>query len=133
MKAIDTNVLVRFITNDDAKQAKLTYQLFKQTEENNEKLFVSLLVVLEVIWVLQSVYDASNTETLTTFSDLLLMPVLHFESETVMQNFVESAHNTKFDLSDLLIAHAAHSFECQSVLTFDKKAAKFKYFELLKI
>ena len=56
--------MVRFITNDDAKQGKLIYQLFKQTEENNEKLFVPLLVVLEVIWVLQSVYEASNTEIL---------------------------------------------------------------------
>ncbi len=36
------------------------------------------------------------------------------------------------DLSDLLIAHVAHAFDCQLILTFDKKASKFKYFELLK-
>ncbi len=132
MKAIDTNILIRFITKDDDKQAQLIYQLFKQAEEKNEKLFVPLLVILEVIWVLESNYESSNSEILATLSDLLLMPILLFESEEVVKNFIDSAHNTKFDLSDLLIAHSAHSFDCQSILTFDKKASKFKYFELLK-
>jgi predicted nucleic-acid-binding protein len=121
MKAIDTNILIRFITKDDDKQAQLVYQLFKQTEEINGKLFVPLLVVLEVIWVLESSYD------------LLAMPILQFESETILQNFIDSAQNhLNLDLSDLLIAHVAHAFDCQSILTFDKKASKFKYFELLK-
>jgi predicted nucleic-acid-binding protein len=132
MKAIDTNILIRFITKDDENQANLIYQLFKQTEEKNDQLFVPLLVVLEVIWVLQSCYGVSNADILSTFSDLLLMPILLFESEEVIRNFIDSAYNTKFDLSDVLIAHSAHSSDCQSVLTFDKTASKFKYFELLK-
>lgn len=94
-----------------------------------------LLVVLEVIWVLQSVYEVSNAGILTTFSDLLSMPVLLFESEEVVRNFIDSACNTAcnttFDLSDILIAHSSHLSGCQSILTFDKKASKFKYFELL--
>ncbi len=132
MKAIDTNILIRFITKDDEKQAQLVYQLFKKSEENNEKLFVPILVVLEVIWVLQSVYGISNADILSIFSDLLLMPIFLFESEEVVRNFIDSAQNTKFDLSDLLIAHSAYSSDCQPVLTFDKTASKFKYFELLK-
>ena len=132
MKAIDTNILIRFITKDDDKQAKLVYQLFKQTEQTEEKLFIPLLVVLEAIWVLESGYAISNENIIAIFADLLLMPVLLFESETVVQNFIDSAKNTKFDLSDLLIANSAHSFDCDSLFTFDKKAAKFKYFELLK-
>ena len=62
MKAIDTNILVRFITKDDENQAKLVYQLFKQTEQTEQKLFVPLLVVLEVIWVLQSAYQTPDLE-----------------------------------------------------------------------
>lgn len=132
MKAIDTNVLIRFITKDDENQAKLVYQLFKQTEKNQHKLFVPLLVVLEVIWVLQSIYETPDSEIVKTFSDLLAMPVLLFESENAIQNFIESAAQTSFDLSDLLIAHSAYASDCESIFTFDKKAAKFKHFELLK-
>ena len=132
MKAVDTNVLIRFIMKDDEKQAKSVYQLFKQSEQNQQPLFVPLLVVLEVIWVLQSVYEIPDADIVQTFSDLLAMPVLSFESENVLENFIESTANTSFDLSDLLIANSAYSSDCESIFTFDKKASKFKYFELLK-
>ena len=132
MKAVDTNILIRFITKDDDKQANLVYKLFKQAEEAQEKLFIPLLVVLEVIWVLQSAYKITDSEITATFTDLLLMPVLLFESESVIQSFIVSAQKINFDLSDLLIAHSANLSDCQTIFTFDKKASKFKYFELLK-
>jgi predicted nucleic-acid-binding protein len=132
MKAVDTNILIRFITKDDENQAKLVYQLFKQAEQTEQKLFVPLLVVLEVIWVLQSIYEILDLEIVKALSDLLAMPVLLFESESVIQNFIDSAIQTKFDLSDLLIAHSVYLSDCESIFTFDKKAAKFEYFELLK-
>ena len=70
MKAIDTNILVRFIMKDDEKQAQSVYQLFKQAEQNQQPIFVPLLVVLEVIWVLQSVYEIPDLDVVKTFSDL---------------------------------------------------------------
>ncbi|SJM89928.1 PilT protein domain protein [Crenothrix polyspora] len=131
MMALDTNVLVRFLVKDDDKQAQLVYQLFKQSEEKQETLFVPLLVVLETIWVLQSVYDIADTDIVLAINDLLLMPVLKFEAQSAIQGFIVSAREVKFDLADLLIAHSAKAFNCQSVFTFDKKAASFKYFQLL--
>lgn len=132
MKAIDTNILIRFITKDNEYQSKLVYKLFKQAEQTEQKLFIPLLVVLEVIWVLQSIYEIPDLEIVKTLSDLLAMPVLLFESENTIQNFIDSASHTKFDLSDLLIAHSAYSSNCESIFTFDKKASKFEHFELLK-
>lgn len=131
MIAIDTNILIRFLVKDDQKQSELVYQRFKQAESENEILFIPLLVVLEVIWVLQTVYEIADNEILSAISELLLVPVLKFEAQTAIRDFVTSAYKTKFDLSDILIAHSAHFSNCQFVLTFDKKASKFKYFELL--
>jgi len=45
MKAVDTNVLVRFLVRDDEKQAKAVYRKFKQAEANKEVLFIPVLVV----------------------------------------------------------------------------------------
>jgi predicted nucleic-acid-binding protein len=59
------------------------------------------------------------------------MPVLKFESQQVMQDFVSTARVDGFDLSDLLIAYSAKISGSQKVLTFDKKAAKFRLFQLL--
>ena len=131
MKALDTNVLVRFLVKDDPEQAQQVYNLFKQAENNQQRLFVPILVVLETIWVLQAVYGVDDKDILSVLNDLLLMPVLLFETQPVLHTFVAAATGNNFDLADLLIAHSARGLHCESVLTFDKKAAKFAGFELI--
>jgi len=129
MKAIDTNILIRFLTGDDEFQTKKVYDIFKKAESEKNELFVPLLVVLEMIWVLESVYEIPRKEILNAIGDLLLMSVLKFEQQPVLQQLIHSAQGNKFDLSDLLIADSARINGCNAVLTFDKKAAGFKFFE----
>jgi len=131
MKAVDTNVLVRFLINDDKRQAAMVHRLFKQAEERKEKLFVPLPVVLEMVWVLESVYEISRHEIIHAVQSMLLMPVLSFEAQSAIQDFVRSAGAGSVGLADLLIAHAARQSGCECVLTFDKKASSFKWFELI--
>lgn len=132
MKALDTNIIVRFLVNDDARQAKAVYNLFKETEGAKGTLFVPLAVVLETIWVLESVYSISRNEIIETFKELLFMPILKFESQPAVQDFVTSAMNSSIDLADLLIAQSAHHSGCDSILTLDKRASKSALFELLR-
>ncbi len=132
MKALDTNVLVRFLVRDEERQAKIIYRRFKQAESDKEVLFVPLLVVLETIWVLDSVYEISRQEILESINELLLMPILEFEAQPAIQSFVSSAEEPKMDLSDLLIAHSSKFSGCECVLTFDKRASKFELFELIR-
>jgi predicted nucleic-acid-binding protein len=129
MKAIDTNILIRFLTGDDEFQTKRVYDIFKKAESEKNELFVPLLVVLEMIWILESVYEIPRKEILNAIGDLLLMSILKFEQQPVLQQFIHSAQGNKFDLSDLLIAHSARINGCNTVLTFDKEAAGFKFFE----
>ncbi len=132
MQGVDTNILIRFLIGDDEQQAKTVYNIFKKAESEKNELFVPLLVVLELIWVLESVYGIPRTEILDSISELLLMPILKFEHQPVLQQFTLSAQANRYDLSDLLIAHSAKIQGCATVLTFDKKASKFKLFELAK-
>lgn len=132
MKAIDTNILVRFLTGDDDLQANKVYSIFKKAESEKIELFVPLLVVLEMIWVLESVYEISRAEILDAIGDLLLMPIFKFDQQPTIQQLIQSAKGNKYDLSDLLIAHSAKINGCEAVLTFDKKASKFNLFELVK-
>ena len=131
MKALDTNVLVRFLVRDDKKQAEIVYRLFKRAESKNEPFFVPLLVVLETIWVLESVYEIPREEIRGSLQKLLLMPILIFEAQSALQRTLSSAQTNKIDLADLLIAHSAKFSNCDGVLTFDKKASKFALFEQL--
>ncbi|MEA1969361.1 MAG: type II toxin-antitoxin system VapC family toxin [Thermodesulfobacteriota bacterium] len=132
MKAIDTNILVRFLIGDDKLQAKKVYTIFKKAESEKKELFVPLLVILEMLWVLESVYEISRREILESISDLLLMSIFKFDQQSALQQFVHSAQGNKYDLSDLLIAHSAKNNGCEAVITFDKKASKFKLFEFAK-
>ena len=132
MKGIDTNILIRFLVGDDKQQTKKVYNIFKKVELDKKELFVPLLVVLELIWVLESVYEVSRPEILDSISELLLMPILKFEHQSALQQFTNSGQGNKYDLSDLLIAHSAKEQGCEAVLTFDKKASKFQLFELAK-
>ena len=131
MKALDTNVLVRFLVRDDKRQAETIYRVFKKAESDREVFFVPLLVVLETVWVLESVYKIPRKEILDSVNELILMPILKFETQSAILNFISSARETKMDLSDLLIAHSAKFSGCECVLTFDKRASNFRLFELL--
>ncbi len=132
MRALDTNALVRFLLKDDERQAETIYRIFKQAESDKEVLFVPLLVVLETVWVLDSVYVIPRQEIIDSINELLLMPILEFEKQPAIQSFISSARETKMDLSDLLIAHSAKFSGCECVLTFDKRASNFGLFELLR-
>ena len=133
MTAADTNVIIRFLVRDDKKQAKLVYRRLKQAESDGTQLFISIAVVLEMIWVLESAYDKSRTEILKAISDMRQMPVFSFEKDEVIERLVNDGQRfSKADLSDILIAHTAQSCGCSKGDTFDKGAATLPFFALLK-
>lgn len=123
MRALDTNVLIRFLVRDDARQANIVYRLFKEAEENKDTLFVPLLVVLEVFWVLESVYEIQRTDILDAIHELILMPILDFEAHSTILHAISQARETRTDLPDLLIAHSARASGSECVLTFDRQAS----------
>jgi len=133
VNALDTNILVRFLIADDEKQALKVHQLFSKTEKNKSELFISILVVIELIWVLESAYNITRKDIVGAIEGMLQMPILKFEHQPTLYKFTKIAIKNKFDLSDLLISLSAKTFKCKTTLTFDKKASKFEYFELLQV
>ena len=132
MKAIDTNVLVRFLVNDDRAQAAQVRERFTTAEQRREAFYVPLLVLLETIWVLESAYQIRRAEIIEALGELLLMPVLQFEQREAVLAMLRAAKETNLDLPAALIAHSALHMGCESVLTFDQKAARGAGFELLQ-
>ncbi len=131
MKAIDTNVLVRFLVNDDPAQAEQVRQLFADAEQQRAVLFLPLLVLLETIWVLESAYEVQRPDLIDALDDLLLLPILQFEQRDAVQATLAMATTHCVDLPDMLIAQSARKSGCEQVLTFDRKAARSDVFELL--
>lgn len=130
MKAIDTNIIVRFLIKDDAKQSFAVKKMFETIEERGEKLWLSSQVVLEVIWVLRSCYRASREEILTAVRTCMDMVIFKFEDEELIEHFYFSALKSMIELDDLLIGLRARK-SCEFTWTFDKNSAKSDLFKLL--
>jgi predicted nucleic-acid-binding protein len=131
MRALDTNMLVRFLVRDDELQAKKVLNRFKKAEKTKESLFISLLVILELIWVLEYVYNCSRQEIITAIENLAMLPIIRFENTNIVRGLIVGGRKTKQDLSDLLIGYSAKFNGCECTLTFDKSAAKSELFELI--
>ena len=124
MKALDTNVLVRFLTGDDAAQAGKVVAMLRAAEDRQERFHVGILVLLELVWVLESLYNYRREEIASAVEKMLALPVLSLESPDIVESFLSLSAVTKADLSDILIGVAGKAKDCETTLTFDKKAAK---------
>lgn len=131
MISLDTNVLVRFLTQDDNKQFQKVLTLFADLENNNEKAFVPLLVLLEVNWVLSHFYQIDRQQIIENLLFLCDAKFLMIENTITVKATLKNAKTTSFDLSDLLIACRCEVAHHLPVMTFDKKASKYPNFELL--
>ena len=106
------------LVGNDHSQSQTAYNLFK---------IELLLVVLELLWVLKSVYKFKRSSIIDSLSDLILMPVLKFKNLEAFQNFIIAAKNSKYDLSGLLLAHAAGSYDCETVFLLIKRLQNTVY------
>ena len=131
MKALDTNVIVRFLVNDDRSQGRRARRLFQEAESSGDRLLITRPVVLETTWVLSAVYGFTRDEVLRAVELLLQMPVLEFDDYDSMQQLVRLGRTTRADLSDLLIGLAGKACGCEATVTFEKGLGDTGLFERL--
>lgn len=131
MKAVDTHILVRLVTRDNPGQFAKVRRALEAAESAHEKLFVSDVVAVELIWALSWHYDYPRDDVLRVFDSLLQLQVLEFESADEIRELVALGRSTHLELDDLLIGLVARRNGCEATLTFDKAAAKSPLFELL--
>ncbi len=124
MPALDTNVLVRYVVQDDSGQLAAARRLITACIDQGQALFVPVTVVLELEWVLRSSFGFGKDEVLNTLSQLFSAAELTFESEQALEVGLQLYRDHTADFADCLhIALAAAAGE-PPLWTFDKGAAK---------
>ena len=131
MIALDTNVLVRYFAQDDARQAALATQLIEERLSPADKGFVSLVALLETVWVMQSCYGADEATVVDILGDLLDTTTIEVQDAPAVRRAFAHFSNGKTDLHDCLIVALAEQRNAR-VVTFDAKAAKRLGMELLR-
>jgi len=131
LTGIDTNVLVRYLIKDDPKQTNKAVALFRSLSPTN-KGFISLVVIIESIWVLESVYKMDKTLIKEAILKLLKSPRLVIQSTQEIESALSRKEDSD-DLADVIIAEIGTRSGCGYTVTFDKKAAKLPGMRLLDI
>ena len=131
MRALDTNVIVRFLVADDPEQAAKVRSLFQEAEDHREKLFVSIAVILEAVRVLRAGYRVPRSAVLDAIEKLMGLSFLEFEASERMKRWVIAVRQSHLDPADLLIGQTAQDHGCTVTLTLDRKSARSELFELL--
>lgn len=124
-------ILLRYFLQDNPAQYDKVRKLFQKTKLENSQLFVSVLVVLEIIWVLESVYETPRQVIIDALLKAMALDFLRYEYALVLEQVLIFAKDNTFDLSDLMIGAIAQANDCDTTLTFDRKSSKSPYFELL--
>jgi predicted nucleic-acid-binding protein len=133
MPALDTNVLVRFVVQDDALQFAAAKRLVGQCLAEGRSIFVPVTVALELEWVLRASYGFVKDDVLQVFSNLLSAQELTFESERALEVALQLYREGAAEFADCLhIALAAQAGE-PPLWTFDKGAAKVIGAQLLRL
>lgn len=114
--ALDTNVLVRLLVNDDPSQAEKAAALI----DSSSACFVPVTVLLELEWVLRGAYKLKRNAVISAFEGLLAIRHLHLEQEELVRRALEW-HRQGLDFADAL--HLARSEGCDALISFDRQLA----------
>lgn len=132
MPALDTNVLVRYVVQDDTVQLAAAKRLISRCLAEGLSIFVPVTVVLELEWVLRASFGYVKDDVLKVLSNLFSAAELTFESERALEVALQLYREGSADFADCLhIALTTQAGE-QPLWTFDKGAAKVSGAQLLR-
>jgi predicted nucleic-acid-binding protein len=132
MIGLDTNVLLRYLVQDDPAQSPKATQVIERRLTKEEPGFVSLVCILEIVWVLGSLYKRSRGEIADHVEMILAADTLEVQNEQEVYQAVIALRNGTGTFEDALIGALGAWWGCSATLTFDQNAAqRLNRFQLL--
>lgn len=132
MIGIDTNVLIRYLTQDDPAQAAKATKYLEANCSKETPGYINHIVLCEIAWVLSHGYKYQKTIIAQVIKQLLNTSELSVEAPDEAWAALRDFERGKADYSDYLISHKNKQAGCSETITFDKKAAQHKFFKLIK-
>jgi predicted nucleic-acid-binding protein len=131
MIGLDTNILVRYLTQDDPVQSPKATELIEQRLTEQEPGFISVVAMVETAWVLERAYGLADTDIAAAIERTLQADVLEVESEQEVFTAMIALKEGHGSFSDALIGALGARAGCSGTLTFDQRARRLRGFELL--
>jgi len=123
MTGLDTNVLVRYIMQDDAKQSALAARLIESLSAASPG-FVSIVSIVELSWVLSSAYEFDRNQIIVALDGLLRAKEIVVENAETVGKALRAYQTARAEFADCLIERSCTAAGCEKTVTFDRTAAK---------
>jgi predicted nucleic-acid-binding protein len=128
---LDTNIVVRYLAQDDPVQSAKATQIFERRLTEEEPGFVSLVTMVETVWVLDTVYGLSTREIARAVEQMLQADTLVVQNEQEVFTAMIALKSGEGSFADALVGALGKWAGCGSTLTFDKKAGRLEGFVLV--
>ena len=118
---IDTNLLVRYLTDDEPQKAKAVDALLNSAGKGEIKILIPSIVIAELVWVLESFYKMIADDITGLVEAILNTPGVDTQDRSVIKAALKLYRNKKIDLVDAWIIEFAKTKGAKKIYTFDKK------------
>jgi predicted nucleic-acid-binding protein len=130
MTGLDTNILVRYLTQDDPIQSPKAREIIERRLTEGKPGFVSIVAMVETVWVLERAYRLTPHEIAGAIERMLQTDVLVVENEQEVFTAMIALKDGQGSFADAVIAALGARMGCSCTLTFDRKALRLAGFEL---
>ena len=131
MIGLDTNFLVRVLTQDDPLQSPQAANILEHRLSDQNPGFISVVTVAETVWVLQSFYRFTDEQVAGALERLLGTTSLIVQNEREVFAATDLLRSGEASFSDALIGALGSWAGCSTTLTFDRRAARLPQFTLV--
>ena len=118
---IDTNLLVRYLTDDEPQKAKAVDTLLNRANKGELKILIPSVVVAELVWVLESFYKMAADEITELVDAILNTPGVDIQDKPIIKAALKLYSSKEIDLVDAWIIEFAKTKGAKRIYTFDKK------------
>ena len=119
MIGLDTNILVRYLTQDDPDQSKKAAKEIEKGLSAGHAFFIADIVMCELVWVFETAYGYDRREIIPAIENILRTKQFRFENKDQMWKCLADYRSRKGDFADHLIGQVGHKAGCRETITFD--------------
>ena len=131
MKGLDTNVLARYLTQDDPAQSRAVDTLVSKAIDEGEPLHIDDIVLCELVWALRGVYRKEKAVIVTALEKIAGSALFSFNDREVLRRAIADYRGGGGDFADYLIGHRNRRAGCERTVTFDRGLKGAQTFSVL--
>ncbi len=124
MIGLDTNILLRYIIQDDPRQASRATRLIENRCDKQSRGYITLIVLSELVWVLRSAYGYSKPQIVAVLDQILITAEFEIENEELAWKALQAWRSGPADYADYLLVLANQAAGCERTYSFDSKLAR---------